>query len=74
MALHLAIIRVVPIGIRISIASSFDIPKEHPGLDEYKCPKRAVIQLSDTTTNPEAVMVKFSHAPLAIFTMLGPIR
>ena len=74
MGLHLAIIRVVPIGVRISVSCSFNVPKEDPGLDEYKCIKRAVVQLSDTTTNPEAVMIKFSYTPLAIFTMFGPER
>lgn len=74
MALHLAIIGVVHIRIRISIACNFYIPKEYPGLDEYKGPKSTMIQLSDTTTYPKAVMVKFSDASSAILTMFGPER
>ena len=74
MALHLAIIWVVPIGVSITISGDLYVPEEDPALDEYKGPERAVVQLSDTATYPEAVMVKFSDAPVAISTMFGPKR
>ena len=74
MALHLVVIWVVLIGFGVTISCSMDVPKEDQGLDENKCPKRAVIQLSDTTANPEAVVIIFSYASIAFSTMLGSKR
>ena len=39
------------------------------GLEEKEQPEFAMVQLSDAATHPEAVMVKFAYAAVALPTM-----
>jgi len=43
-------------------------------LQEQKCPKFPMIQLSYTASHPEAVVVELSNTLLTVFAMLGAVR
>ena len=73
MGLHFLVISKVMESVVGSHHPYVDILAKYKGLNKCEQPKLAMVEFSDTATNPEAVVVELPDAPIADLAMLGSI-